>query len=261
MGLDKNEREDSNKYYNMMCADFLMLLVFDHGNKTCSAIHINRDTMAEMSLLGVNGKVVGTAVKQITLAHSYGSGSHDSCINTRNAVSKLLCGIPITNYVSLTMDAVKEVNDMVGGVTLEVLDDMTRYDPALKKGEIVTLRGEQALKYVRLRYYVDDSTNLSRMKRQRQYLEALYTKVIEHSKTDDDFMTEIAFTLSEYMVTNCSISTFQMLLEKAQTYQRGAIHSFEGETKINKYLEFYPSEEEIKRTVFSLFYKEASVSV
>ena len=55
LGLDKFEGADTNSYNNDKQADFLMLLVADHENEVCSALHINRDTMAEMSFLGVAG--------------------------------------------------------------------------------------------------------------------------------------------------------------------------------------------------------------
>ena len=57
------------------------------------------------------------------------------------AVSNLLFGIEINHYLSFTMDAVALVNDLVGGVQVEVLDDLTFLDPALRKGETVTLKG------------------------------------------------------------------------------------------------------------------------
>ena len=37
---------------------FLLLLVIDHATKQCSAIQINRDTMAAISVLGIGGKRV-----------------------------------------------------------------------------------------------------------------------------------------------------------------------------------------------------------
>ena len=45
-----------DSYNNDRCADFLLLLVIDHASGTCDAIHINRDTMTEMDILGIAGK-------------------------------------------------------------------------------------------------------------------------------------------------------------------------------------------------------------
>ena len=90
MGVDKFSGslvEDS--YNNDQCADFLLLLVIDHAVGRCSIVHINRDTMAEINVLGIGGKKVGTVREQITLSHTYGTGAQDSCRNTARAVSGL----------------------------------------------------------------------------------------------------------------------------------------------------------------------------
>ena len=87
MGLDKFEGSFSeDSYNNDRQADFLMLFVFDHSANTYSALHINRDTMAQMDILGVSNQKLGTVTQQLALAHTYGDGKDDSCKNTVNAV-------------------------------------------------------------------------------------------------------------------------------------------------------------------------------
>ncbi len=254
MGLDKYEGEiDNSSYRNTQCSDFMMLLVFDHGNKTCSAVHINRDTMTQMYKLGEGGVRTGTVTQQITLAHSYGSGLADSCVNTQNAVSGLLCGIPIDYYAQFTMDAIAVVNDMVGGVTVEVIQDLTEYDPALKKGETVTLTGEQAEYYVRHRWYLKDSTNMSRMERQRQYLTELLKQIRVVAKNNENFSAEALLQLSDYMFTNCTPAKLEYFFDKSEEYEIKDIRTYTGETKINIWVEFYANEEDIKKIVAELF--------
>ena len=54
MGLDKYEGEQSlDSYNNNLQSDFLMLFVIDHQNKAYSSLHINRDTMADVDILGL----------------------------------------------------------------------------------------------------------------------------------------------------------------------------------------------------------------
>ena len=45
-------------------------------------IQLNRDTMTEIQILGVNGEPAVTMTGQLALAHTYGSGEEDSCENT-----------------------------------------------------------------------------------------------------------------------------------------------------------------------------------
>ncbi len=257
LGLDKFEGSISNDSYNNdRQADFMILFVFNNDDKTCSAIHINRDSMVEINVLGVAGEKIGTVKKQIALSHTYGAGNEVSCRNAADAVSKLLMNTKINHYISVTMDAVPAFNDFVGGVEVTVLDDFTGTDNSLVKGENVTLNGQQALTYVRSRYGLDDSTNSNRMKRQRQYLEALYSKTLASAEKSEDFIVEASLLISDYIVSDCTVNRLQMLFEKFISYDFTEITYLEGETKMGeKYIEFYPAEESVKKVVIDSFYK------
>jgi len=58
LGLDAFKSDEDASYNNDKQADFLLLVVIDRTNETCRAIPINRDTMAEMNVLGVAGDKV-----------------------------------------------------------------------------------------------------------------------------------------------------------------------------------------------------------
>ncbi len=256
LGLDKFEGADSDSYNNDKQADFLMLLVADHENKVCSALHINRDTIAEMSILGVAGDKVGTVRKQIALAHTYGNGREVSCRNTADSVSKLLLNVPIDRYVSVKMDAVAVYNDLIGGVEVTVLDDFTGIDDTLVQGETVTLYGEHALNYVRTRYGLDDSTNSRRMVRQRQYIEALYQKTLTVAEGDDSFVVNAAAKLADFLITNYTGNGLQSFAERISDYTFAEISALDGRiVKGEEHMEFYPYESSVKETVINLFYE------
>lgn len=256
LGLDKFEGADSDSYNNDKQADFLMLLVADHENKVCSALHINRDTIAEMSILGVAGDKVGTVRKQIALAHTYGNGREVSCRNTADSVSKLLMNIPVDRYVSVKMDAVAVYNDLIGGVEVTVLDDFTGIDDTLVQGETVTLYGEHALNYVRTRYGLDDSTNSRRMVRQRQYIEALYQKTLAVADGNDSFIVNAAAKLADFLITNYTGNGLQSFAEKISDYTFTEISALDGRlVKGDEHMEFYPYESSVKETVINLFYE------
>lgn len=256
LGLDKFETVNPESYNNDKQADFLMLLVADHNNKTLTALHINRDTIARMNILGVAGDTVGTVEKQIALAHTYGNGKEMSCRNTADAVSDMLMGIQIDHYVSVTMDAVSVYNDFVGGVEVTVLDDFSGIDDTLVKGETVTLSGEHALNYVRTRYGLDDSSNSARMVRQRQYLEALYEKTLYCMDNDDSFVINAGVQLAEYIVSDYTGNGLQELAERISDYQFTEICEIEGRNvRGDKHMEFYPSEKSVKEIVVKLFFE------
>ncbi len=257
MGLDKFDGvSESDSYNNDKQADFLMLFVFDTELQTYSAIHINRDTMAEVNVLGVAGNPVDTVTKQIALAHTYGNGKEVSCRNVSDAVSALLLGMKVDHYISVTMDSVPLYNDLLGGVEVEILDDFTGIDDTLVKGQNVTLTGEQALTYVRTRYGLEDSTNSTRMERQRQYLNALQKKSVERFSTNDEFIIEATLKMADYIVSDRSVTQLQELLRKISTYEYTGIISMDGESKVGeKFIEFYPLQRSLEKIVVEKFYR------
>lgn len=251
MGLDSFEAPaDDNAYTNDRQADFLVLLVLDDANESWSAIHLNRDTMTPVHVLGVAGQKVDTRTMQLALAHAYGNGKEVSCNNTADAVSELLYGVKVDHYISLTMDAVALFNDMIGGVEVTVLDDFSGIDESLVKGEKVTLKGEQALTYVRSRQGVGDGTNMGRMERQRQYIEALIAQTRRCMEQDTAFSVNSVAKLAEYMVTDRSINQLEKLMDKMSLYRWEGIRTIEGKSEIGKnFMEFYPDEQSLKQQV------------
>lgn len=258
LGLDKFEDAINNDSYNNdQRADFLMLLVFDNSEKKFTAVHLNRDTMVNMNVLGVAGQKIGTVNKQLALAHTYGNGRDVSCRNTADAVSELLNGVKVNHYLSITMDAVPILNDLLGGVEVTVLDDFSGIDDTLIKGETVTLHGDHALTYVRERYGLEDSSNSTRMVRQRQYMTAVYDKAMFKIENDDNFVIEASSKLADYIVSDRSVNQLQEIAKKLSQYKFTEIETLEGESVVKDGLmEFRPDADSIDKIVFELFYKK-----
>ncbi len=255
LGLDKFENDNTSSYNNDKQADFLLLFVLDNNSKTCTAIEVNRDTIVKMNVLGVAGERVGEVTKQIALSHTYGNGKEVSCRNTANSLSALL-GVDVDHYASFTMDTIPIINDYVGGVEVEVLDDFTDVDQRFVKGEKITLMGDMALQYVRARHGLSDPTNVSRMKRQRQYIEALFEKTRALNEEGFSF-TELGLKLSENLVSDRSTSSLEKYLEKISEYEFQGIRGIEGESVEGaKNMEFYPDENALSQLVVSVFYEE-----
>ena len=256
LGLDKFQGTlGDDSYNNDKQADFLMLFVFDNDTKQYTAIHINRDSMVDVNVLGVAGNKINTVFKQIALSHTYGNGKDLSCHNTANSVSSLLKGMKVDHYISLTMDSVTALNDLVGGVEVTVLDDFSGIDDTLVKGEKILLKGEQAITYVRARQGLEDSSNSTRMKRQQQYVTALYEALCDRMETDAQFAVDASVTMSDYMVSDRSVTQLQTLADKFGKYEFLGIENISGESVAgDKFMEFYPNEESIEKIIVKLFY-------
>ncbi|MBQ7170758.1 MAG: LCP family protein [Clostridia bacterium] len=262
LGLDKQDGADpAAAQADGVQTDFLMLFVFDNETEQCAAIHINRDTVTKVKRLSLGGtSVVGTYTEQIALAYNYANSENHKirCRNTKDSVEFLLDGAKVDHYLSVTMDFVVAGCDLVGGVEVTVLDDFTGIDDALVKGKTVTLTGEQALRYVRTRYGLEDSTNLRRMERQRQYINAWYAKAVSRIKEDSAFALELVDTLGDYVVYDSSEHRLQKFAEKFDRYEFLGIREPEGRTEVGEeFLEFYPDEESLRQLVIDLFYEPA----
>lgn len=256
LGIDKfDEGSGEQDAYQ---ADFLLLLVFDNNEKKCSSIQINRDTMTNVNRLDISGNKIETVKKQIALAYNYvyDSSGKISCRNTADSVSDLLHGVKIDHYVSLTMESVSKINDLVGGVEVEVLDDFTGIDDSLVKGQTVKLIGNQALTYVRTRKGLEDATNAARMKRQEQYLNALTKKLEERSDNDPDFLLRAVDEVGQYIVYDSTEYRMQEIAEKFREYEFLGITEIEGDNKVvDGYMEFTPNEDALLKIVVDNFYK------
>ena len=261
LGVDKFEGETPEGYLNNQQADFLLLLVMDKENETCTPIQLNRDTMTQIQILGVTGEPAGTFTGQLALAHTYGSGEEDSCENTVLAVENLLYGVGIDHYVSLTMDGVTLLNDLVGGVTVEVLDDFSGIDDSLVQGETVTLQGQQVLTYVRSRGGMEDSSNLHRMERQRQYLSALQQQLKQASQQDSGFTLDALLQLNEYMVSDCTVNQLSDLGDSLAAYQVSDILTTAGDAlEGEEFMEFTVDEAALQQLVMEVFYEPVEES-
>ena len=256
MGVDKFERQvQQSSYRNDQQADFFLLVVVDHARQRCTPIQINRDTMAQIRVLGMGGANVGMITGQLALAHTYGSGGSDSCRNTVDAVSNFLLGTPIDHYISLTMDSVPALNDALGGVTVTVLDDFSGVDDTLKKGESITLQGAQALTYVRTRKDMADSSNLARQLRQQQYMAAFYRRFTELKEQDGGVFAKALLEVSPYMISDCTVEQLGQLVEAADRYQADEILTIEGTAvKGTEFMEFYADEQALTSLLLDVLY-------
>lgn len=258
VGVDEmGPLEDSGSYNNNSQADFLLLAVTDHRDKTMTALHLNRDSMTQIPVLGVTGQPAGTITGQLALAHTYGSGLDDSFRNTVKAVSTLLGGITIHNYIGMSMGAVPLINDLLGGVTLTVLDDFSHLDAEMVQGAQCTLTGEQALSYLRIRKGLEDSSNVRRMQRQQQYIQALLEQLHRQGAQSLPSLEQLG-ALSGYLMTDFQLSELQQLSrQQKEPYRFLGVQQIAGEAKQGEeYMEFYPDAQALQRQVLNLFYEK-----
>lgn len=255
MGIDNQGTADGvQSYEGGGQADVQMVLVVDDANQTWQVLQLNRDSIVQVPVLGVQGQVIGYQEEQLALAHYYGNGRESSCENTELAVSMLLQDQPINGYMAVNMDAVGILTDLVGGVTLTVSSDFSAIDPTLVEGETVTLQGDRALTYVRSRTGIDDGTNLARMARQRQYLTALEQRL---QQQDAQFAAKAYDALNDYMVTDIGSKTASKIGEKLKQYTQLDLLTIDGENVVeDEHWAYHLDENSLQQTILQLFYEK-----
>ena len=186
-------------------ADFLLLIVLDRQEHTIQTLAIDRDTITEIPVLGVLGDAMGTRQTQICLAYGFGDGAEQSCELQVQAVSTLLGGIPISNYIAMRMDGIAALNDAVGGVPVTLQDDFSALDAQMIPGNTLTMNGRQAEYFVRKRLRIGAETNESRMARQETYLRAFYVALKQNmNETGERALQRVLNETEPYLTTNMS---------------------------------------------------------
>ena len=173
-------------------------------------------------------------------------------------------GIPIHAYAAVSMDAVPELNDLVGGITVEVLDDIIypEYDMDLHQGETVTLLGEKAYWYVRLRNENVFNSNELRLQRQKQYMTTFAAEAKKQSMSDIRVAINLYQTVRKYMVTDIDLNEFTYMVTEYLNYDfdRENMYSLQGETvQGSNFEEFYVDGDALQDLIIELFYEPAGM--
>lgn len=259
MCIDKSAEAGAPGFRSGGQADFLMLLLIDDKNKTVLPLQIDRDTMTEITVLGVTGNASGTRNAQICISHGFGDGGAQSNRFTQAAVSEFLQGVGIDEYVSMDLNGISALNDMVGGVNVTLEDDFSSLDPVMKKGVTLTLHGDQAEYYVRNRIMIGDGTNEKRMERQKAFLKGLSGKLSARIQSRHDFMGELFDALEPSLETNMKRGRIINETWKTRGYTLKEIVRPAGSYAVGEdgFMEFHADEAALMKLVIDLFYQAA----
>ena len=242
-------------------ADTLVLGVIDKENEKISFINVSRDTMTDIDIYNVNNEFLRNEKRQICLQYAYGDGREKSCEYVVNALKRYLYGMPINAYAAIDYEAIAVLNDAVGGVEVNVLEDLSSGPYAeLVQGENVTLFGDMARYYCRTRDSYSVDANNHRMARQKQYLMAFMQKTLGLVRADLGFALELYNTANPYMVTDIGVSEVTYLATTVTGYgiELDAIKSIPGEVvEDGENAAFYADETALYELILNTFYNKA----
>ncbi|WUQ29427.1 LCP family protein [Streptomyces sp. NBC_00239] len=176
IGSDSRAGEGNSRYgqdSGTQRSDTTILLHLAADRKSATAVSIPRDLMTAIPpCRRTGGSRTGEQFAQFNWAFQFGGAA---C--TIRTVEKMT-GIRVDHHMVVDFQGFKKVVDAVGGV--EVCLDRPVNDPEAKlrlPAGRQTLRGEQALGFVRARYSLGNGSDTERMARQQQFLASLVKKV------------------------------------------------------------------------------------
>lgn len=260
LGIDKDipieEKRDTG---SEGLADAVLLVSVDVEDNRISLLAIPRDTVVPVKVQDAKGNFVRTENGQITLQYAYGKTAEDSCELMMDSVSNLLYKVPIQKYCSINFQAVPTLNDAIGGVDVEVLEDIWGEHCTLYKGTTAHLEGYEALDYVRWRAEWEAGSSMTRLERQKQYMNNYFAQAKDAVKSDLTLPVRVFGDLKGNMCTNITVEDITYLVPELLdiTLDTENIAMIPGEvTQPGEYEEYHVNEEELKELVVNMFYEE-----
>ncbi|OQP02170.1 LytR family transcriptional regulator [Geobacillus sp. 44C] len=184
-------------------ADSLIVMTVNPNKKSIEMVSIPRDTRTEIIGKGKKDKI----------NHSYAFGG----VEMTMATVEHFLDIPIDYYIKVNMESFRDIVDAVGGVTVNNPFAFTYEGVTFPKGEI-TLNGEKALKYSRMRKS-DPRGDFGRQDRQKQIIEAIIQKGASFSSLTN--YDEVLAAIGKNMKTNL---TFDEMQEIQANYKEARHH-------------------------------------
>ena len=263
MGIDREDIEGNVSTIGQSGqADMLMLAILDTENGNVNLWNISRDSMTDVDIYNVDGDYIRTESLQACLAYAYGDGQKTSCENTVRAVSRLLYGMPIQSYAAIDLDAIRPLNDAVGGVEVMIHEEDI-LPPRFKPGSTVLLQGDDEEAYVRSRRTEQPDepidTKNNRMARQRQYMMNFIQKALQMTK--EDLTTPVKlFNIAmedDHMITNLNMQKVAYLTTvfSKVNFTEESFQTVPGEVVAGEeYAEYHVDDEALYQMILDTFY-------
>ena len=154
LGVDEREGDRGR-------SDTMIVITVNPNTKNTKMLSIPRDTYTQIEGYGMD-----------KINHAFAFGGIEL---SRKTVENLL-EIPIDYVAQVNMESFKDIVDAVGNITIQNELDFTYEGTHFPLGEI-TLNGEKALKYVRMRYD-DPQGDFGRQNRQKKAIQGIVSSAI-----------------------------------------------------------------------------------
>ncbi|MFJ9059594.1 LCP family protein [Streptomyces sp. NPDC102409] len=205
-------------------ADVQMLLHLSADRSNISVLSMPRDTMLKMPKCTDpdTGKVYAASTVDVQTNESLGRGGPGCTV----AAWYELTGITIDHFMMIDFAGVVSMADAVGGVPVcvdaNILSRSGGKGSGLKLKEGTTsVKGEQALQWLRTRYGFEDNTDLGRTKAQHQYLNSMVRELRKGTKlTDPGKLMNLAEAATSALTVDKGLDTVKKLYDLAEELKK-----------------------------------------
>lgn len=192
-------------------SDATMILSIDKEHNKIKLCSIARDTLVYIPDKDVYEK----------FTHAYAYGGAELAVKTLNTNFNL----NITDYVAVNFSEMAGIVDLLGGVEVDLtqgeIDYMGSSGSSLSPGSSVTLNGEQAVAYSRIRHLDNDNVRASR---QREVMSSIFSKAKNISATQYPALIREGLGLCTTSLDYSEIlSLSQFLLTSSPTLEQDAL--------------------------------------
>lgn len=214
LSIEASVQEDLNQYRNIAILGIdARADTYSEGNRSDGIIiaSINENT-GEIKLTSIYRDtyvdIEGHGLDKITHAYSY--GGPQLALKTINKNFDL----NVEEYVTVNFDAIKEIIDEVGGISMEITSEEYKYINGINSPGTYVLSGEKALAYARIRYA--SGGDYKRTERMRDVLTAVFNKVKNFNPRQLNSFIDTTFP---HLYTNISPDEIKALIPQATKFK------------------------------------------
>ena len=198
IGVDYATERDTWKGKHEYHADVMMVAAINFDENRVDLISLPRDTYANIP--GVKGIYKLNA--SLNCGGGYEAPGGAGFLKTCESASWMLGGIPVNYYYAVTMPAVKQLVDAVGGVDYNLEMTYTMMGRRYTAGP-THLNGQGVLDYLRVRKNIQSGGDLNRVNRQKKMLIAIFKSLQAQNLILK--VPEILGSFDGQLFTNCTL--------------------------------------------------------
>ncbi|MEE4424885.1 LCP family protein [Streptomyces bugieae] len=204
-------------------ADTTILMHISKDRSNATALSIPRDLITDIpdcpTAQKDGSKKVIRGEHQVRFNTSLGQEGRDPGCTWRTV--QKLTGLKIDHFMMADFNAVKELSEAVDGVEVCAAKDLN--DPKshlhLKAGRH-TVKGEQALAFVRTRHAIGFGSDLDRIKMQQQFLSSLIRKLKSSAFSSPGKLYDVSQAATKALTVDTGIGTASKLLDFGNDLKR-----------------------------------------